>query len=114
VLLVVGDASAAQVEEVLRLIWGGPETLIVISSDLSHYHSYDIASQLDQATSLAIENCQPEKISYADVCCRSPLNGLLALAIKKHLEIETVDLRNSGDTAGDKQRVVGYGAYVVH
>lgn len=112
--LVVGDCEPDHVAQLLDLLWGGDDTLIVISSDLSHYHNYTVAQQLDQKTSRAIENCQPEKISYEDACGRSPLNGLLTLAIKKHLEIETVDLRNSGDTAGDKQRVVGYGAYVVH
>ncbi len=112
--LVVGDCEPNDVAQLLELLWGDDETLIVISSDLSHYHNYTAAQKLDQKTSLAIENCQPEKISFEDACGRSPLNGLLTLAIKKHLKIDTIDLRNSGDTAGDKQRVVGYGAYVVH
>jgi len=112
--LVVGDCDAQDVAHLLDLLWGGNDTLIVISSDLSHYHNYLSAQQLDRKTSLAIENCQPEKISYEDACGRSPLNGLLTLAKQKHLDIDTVDLRNSGDTAGDKERVVGYGAYVVH
>ena len=111
--LVVGDCEPDDVAQLLELLWGDNETLIVISSDLSHYHNYNAAQQLDKKTSLAIENCQPEKISYDDACGRSPLNGLLTLAIKKHLKIDTVGLRNSGDTAGNKQRVVGYGAYVV-
>ena len=109
--LVVGDASAEEVAEVLELIWGGPETLIVVSSDLSHYHSYAIAKQLDQATSLAIENCQPEKIQFEMACGRNPVNGFLKLAKQKGLHGKTLDLRNSGDTAGTKERVVGYGAY---
>lgn len=112
--LVVGDCNAQDVAYLLDLLWGNNDTLVVISSDLSHYHNYSSAKQIDQKTSLAIENCQAEKISYEDACGRSPLNGLLTLAKQKHLNINTVDLRNSGDTAGDKERVVGYGAYVVH
>lgn len=110
--LVVGDASSTEVAEVLEQIWGGPETLIIISSDLSHYHSYTEARQLDQATSLAIENLQPEKIHYEMACGRNPVNGLLEIARQKGLHGKTLDLRNSGDTAGTKDRVVGYGAYV--
>ena len=110
--LVVGDASAEDVAEVLEQIWGGPETLIVISSDLSHYHSYTTANKLDQQTSHAIENLQPEKIQYEMACGRNPVNGFLKLAKQKGLHGKTLDLRNSGDTAGTKDRVVGYGAYV--
>jgi len=112
--LVVGDCAAQDVAKLLDSIWGKSDTLVVISSDLSHYHSYTTAKQLDQKTSLAIEHCQPENITYEDACGRQPLNGLLTLAKQKKLSIDTIDLRNSGDTAGDKGRVVGYGAYVVH
>jgi len=112
--LVVGECSAQDVAKLLDTIWGKSETLIVISSDLSHYHNYPTAKQLDQKTSFSIENCQPENISHEDACGRFPLNGLLTLAKQKQLSIDTIDLRNSGDTAGDKERVVGYGAYVVH
>lgn len=112
--LVVGDCPPQQVAELLELVWGNQETLIVISSDLSHYHNYHTANRLDKHTSQAIEHLQPERISYEDACGRNPLNGLLTLAQKKQLKIETIDLRNSGDTAGSKDRVVGYGAYIVH
>lgn len=112
--LVVGDCDPDDIAKLLEMIWGDDETLVVISTDLSHYHSYPVAKQLDEQTSIAIENCQPENITYSDACGRAPLNGLLALAKQKHLNIKTLDLRNSGDTAGNKQRVVGYGAYVVH
>ncbi len=112
--LVVGDCDPEDVAELLERLWGDEHTLIVISSDLSHYHNYHTAVSLDRSTSDAIEHLQPEKIGYEDACGRSPLNGLLTLARKKHLHIDTVDLRNSGDTAGPKDRVVGYGAYVVH
>jgi len=109
--LVVGECPASQVAQVLDMLWGGDETLIVISSDLSHYHPYDIARRQDQHTSEAILHLQPENIHYEDACGRNPVNGLL-LAAKQHgLTPHLVDLRNSGDTAGDRDRVVGYGAY---
>jgi AmmeMemoRadiSam system protein B len=111
--IVVGEAAPAQVGEVLEMLWGGPETLIVISSDLSHYHDYATAQQLDRATSDKIEHLQYEQLTYDSACGRIPVSGLLALARKKSLRVKTIDLRNSGDTSGDKKRVVGYGAYVI-
>jgi len=110
--LVVGDATAAEVDEVLELLWGGPETLVVISSDLSHYHDYDTARQLDTATSRAIENLRPDDIDYEQACGRVPVTGLLVAARRHALQGRTVDLRSSGDTAGPREQVVGYGAYV--
>ena len=109
--LVVGDAESEQVAEVLERLWGGPETLIVISSDLSHYHDYATAQEMDRATSAAIVGLHPEQLGYEDACGRIPVAGLLRLARQRGLEGELLDLRNSGDTAGDRQRVVGYGAY---
>ena len=109
--LVVGEASKQDVADVLNILWGGEETLIVISSDLSHYNSYSVAQQMDLKTSRAIEKFQPEKIHYDMACGRNPVNGLLEVAKQKHLHVITLDCRNSGDTAGDKNRVVGYGAY---
>lgn len=111
--IVAGDASPEQVSEVLEMLWGGPETLIVISSDLSHYHDYATATRLDKATSVAIERLQFEELNYESACGKTGVSGLLKLARDKSLAIKTIDLRNSGDTAGDKQRVVGYGAYVI-
>ncbi len=110
--LVVGDATPEQVAQVLEALWGGPETLIVISSDLSHYHDYQTARKLDSATSKAIEQLRIEDIDYDHACGRNPVNGLLYLARRHGLEATTIDLRNSGDTAGSQDRVVGYGAYV--
>ncbi|MCW8955248.1 MAG: AmmeMemoRadiSam system protein B [Gammaproteobacteria bacterium] len=112
--LVVGDADMASVAEVLNLVWGDDDTLIVISSDLSHYHDYSTAQNMDQTTSRAIEQLQPEHIHYDMACGRNPVNGLLSLARKKGLKAITLDLRNSGDTAGPRDKVVGYGAYVFH
>jgi hypothetical protein len=111
--LVVGDAAPEQVAQVLERLWGGPETLIVVSSDLSHYHDYDTARRLDAATSKAIEQLRFEDIGYDDACGRAPVNGLLHYARHHGLTVRTIDLRNSGDTAGGRDRVVGYGAYAV-
>ena len=112
--LVVGDASFAEVAEVLERLWGGPETLIVISSDLSHYHDYATARRMDAATSRAIAALQPDRIDYEDACGRTPVGGLLATARTRGMQVDVVDLRNSGDTAGPRDQVVGYGAYVFH
>jgi len=112
--LVVGDAKPEAVAQVLETCWGGDETLIVISSDLSHYHDYTTAQRMDRATSKAIETLSPESIHYDDACGRNPVNGLLELARRKGLHATTIDLRNSGDTAGPRDQVVGYGAYIIH
>ncbi len=109
--LVVGDASPAEVAEVLARLWGGPETLIVISSDLSHFHDYATAQRLDRHTSEAIETLQAEAVHSENACGCVPVSGLLYLARERQLHAETLDVRNSGDTAGSKDRVVGYGAY---
>jgi AmmeMemoRadiSam system protein B len=111
--LVVGDASADEVCEVVDRLWGGPETLLVISSDLSHYQDYETAQKLDAATSRAIEALALEDIGYDHACGRAPVSGLLLYARQHGLSIETVDLRNSGDTAGPRDQVVGYGTYVL-
>ncbi len=110
--LAVGQASPSDVGEVLERLWGGPETLIVISSDLSHYHSYESACRLDKTTSRAIEQLRAEDILYEHACGRIPINGLLHAARKRGMSVTTIDLRNSGDTAGPRDQVVGYGAYV--
>lgn len=112
--LAVGDASPEAVAEVLELLWGGSETLIVISSDLSHYQDYATARRLDAATSAAIEALRPDDISDEQACGCNPINGLLTVAKRHGLRARTLDLRNSGDTAGTRERVVGYGAYVFH
>ena len=105
--LVVGDASAEEVAEVLRAVWGGPETLIVISSDLSHYLPYSTASRVDRATVAQILNGDPT-LTHDHACGATPVNGLLTALRGLNLEADVVDLRNSGDTAGDLDRVVGY------
>jgi MEMO1 family protein len=105
--LVVGRASAQQVAQVLDRLWGGDETLIVVSSDLSHYLSYAQAQNTDRETARAILDRQPQ-ISHYQACGATPVNGLLTVAQHRGLKTQLFDLRNSGDTAGDRSRVVGY------
>ncbi|NMM44434.1 AmmeMemoRadiSam system protein B [Rhodospirillaceae bacterium KN72] len=108
----VGQASAEDVAAVLDRLWGGPETRIVISSDLSHFLDYDACNALDAKTADAVERFDYAAIGRDQACGRIPMSGLLKLAPEKHLSIERVGLCNSGDTAGDKGRTVGYGAWV--
>ncbi len=105
--LLVGNASAEAVAEVLERLWGGPETLIVISSDLSHYHPYAAAQALDRATVDRVLALRPG-LNHEQACGATPINGLLHLARRHHLAPTLLDLRNSGDTAGDRSSVVGY------
>lgn len=112
--LVVGQVEPGQVDEVIEALWGGPETLIAVSSDLSHFHDYQTARELDEATSRAIEALEPERIDHDRACGRDPINGLLRVAREYELQARTVDLRSSGDSGGPRGRVVGYGAYLFH
>jgi len=107
--LVVGDASAQEVAEVLELLWGGPETLIAISSDLSHYLPYRTAQQIDRQTTQAILDLRGP-LNHQQACGGTPINGLLLAARHHGLQPELLGLCNSGDTAGDTSRVVGYAA----
>ena len=107
----VGEATEEEVAEVLDRLWGGRETLIVISSDLSHFLPYERAREVDAATTRAIEALRPDEIGYDQACGRGALNGLLRAAERHGLEAVTLDLRNSGDTAGSRDQVVGYGAW---
>jgi MEMO1 family protein len=106
----VGDASAEDVAEVIELLWGGRETLIVVSSDLSHYHPYAEARRIDRGTAdevLALSST----LDHEQACGATPINGFALCARRHALSSELLDLRNSGDTAGDKSRVVGYAAF---
>ncbi|MEE8350773.1 MAG: AmmeMemoRadiSam system protein B [Rhodospirillales bacterium] len=109
--LVVGDASPEDVADVIEALWGGEETLIVVSSDLSHYLDYDAAQRIDTETCRAIENLDGAAISPDGACGRFPVGGLLEVAKRRGLSATTLDLRNSGDTAGSKDKVVGYGSW---
>ena len=109
--LVTGEATPDQVAKVLRAVWGGPETLIVVSTDLSHFHPYEDCVNLDAVTVKAIETLRFEDIGREQACGGVPVRGLLKLAREDGMTVETVAVCNSGDTAGDKGRVVGYGAW---
>lgn len=111
--IVVGDVSAKTVAAVLERLWSGDETRIVISTDLSHYHNYAAAREIDAATSAAICTMEAEAISPEQACGCMPLRGLLYYAREHGLHVRELDRRNSGDTAGPRDRVVGYGAYAV-
>lgn len=110
--LLVGEATADEISAVLDALWGGPETCIVISSDLSHYCTVALARELDGATARAIVALAPEEIGEEGACGRLPILGLLRVARRRGLHARVVDLRNSGDTGGPRQQVVGYGAFV--
>ena len=110
--LVVGEASADEVAQVIETLWGGPETIIVVSSDLSHYLDYDSARRMDGTTCRAIEDLDAGAIGRNQACGRVPVKGLLALAKRRGMKVTTLDLRNSGDTAGSRDRVVGYGSWM--
>jgi MEMO1 family protein len=111
--LAVGMASVAEVAEVLERLWGGPETLVVISTDLSHYHSYEEARSVDAATLARIAACATD-IDHDEACGATPLNGLLSFAKKRNIPVRLLAACNSGDTAGDKDRVVGYSAFALY
>lgn len=110
--IVAGHASPQLVAKVLAELWGGPETLIVISSDLSHYLDYDSACEIDAETSQAIISMDNHVIDGFHACGSVGINGLLLYARQHELKGQILDLRNSGDTAGKKDSVVGYGAYL--
>jgi AmmeMemoRadiSam system protein B/AmmeMemoRadiSam system protein A len=109
--ILVGDASMELVRDALKLVWGGPETVISVSSDLSHFHDYDTAVGLDQETTRQIELLQLEKINGEGACGHRALAGALDVARSQDLRVTHLDVRNSGDTTGGRDRVVGYGAY---
>lgn len=108
--LIVGEADIGDVSRILETLLS-PDTLIVVSSDLSHYLDYRSCQQRDHATSRLIENMQADEIGPYDACGAYPIRGLLQTARQHGWKVRTLDLRNSGDTAGDRSRVVGYGAY---
>lgn len=112
--IVVGEATGKHVARVLEHVWGDEHTLIVISSDLSHFHDYNTAKRLDSNTAEVIRSLQPEQLDYEMACGCNPVKGLLTIARQKHLQPYVLDLRNSGDTAGSHDRVVGYGAYAFY
>jgi len=111
--LAVGRATAQQVATVIDLLWGGDETLIVVSSDMSHYLPYAEARAADDTTAQAILELRTD-INHDQACGATPVTGLNLLAQRRGLQPRLIDLRNSGDTAGDKSRVVGYGSFAYY
>jgi hypothetical protein len=109
----VGMASVQEVAQVIERLWGGPETLIVVSTDLSHYHSYEQARQIDRATITRIAAFASD-IDHEEACGATPLNGLLFSSKQKNLSLELLAACNSGDTAGGKGQVVGYSAFALY
>jgi len=110
--LVVGDCAPEKVAEVLERLWGGVETLIVVSSDLSHYHPYDVARRIDGATVQSILQFDAG-VSHEQACGATPIAGALLAAKRRGLKPRLLDYRNSGDTTGDKRRVVGYASFAL-
>lgn len=111
--MVVGMASAQQMGAIIEHFWQQEDVFIIISTDLSHYHDYETATNIDNKTSQNIEQYHYQQISGRHACGHIPLSGLLYFAKQHNIKIKTLDQRNSGDTAGTRDRVVGYGAYAV-
>ncbi len=112
--LVVGQASAEEVAEVLDALWDGAQTAVVISSDLSHFHDYATANRVDAATAAAIVALDETALGPGSACGRQAIRGLLRTVRKRGLTAQTVLLRNSGDSGGPRERVVGYGAFAFY
>lgn len=112
--LVVGRAPAAEVAAVLEALWGGPETVIVISSDLSHYLPYDVGRRADERTAARIVDLDAAPLDGEEACGAAGINGLVVVARARGLSGELVELASSGDTAGTRAEVVGYGAFAFY
>jgi AmmeMemoRadiSam system protein B len=112
--IAVGAAEPESVARVIQALWGGPETLVVISSDLSHYLPYDDAHAVDRRTADRVLALDPRPIAGEDACGAAGINGLLVAARGRGLTVELADLRSSGDTAGSRNEVVGYGAFAFY
>lgn len=110
---VVGRATPEEVSQVLEILWGGPETLIVVSTDLSHYHAYDCAMEIDAQTNRLLLQ-RNTHITGEQACGAHAINGLMLSATQRGLEVRELDLRNSGDTAGTRDQVVGYASYALY
>jgi hypothetical protein len=98
---------------VLESLWGGDETLIVVSSDLSHFMSYEDGRALDEHTAARIAALDA-RIDGCEACGAVGINGLLWVARRRSMRVELLDLRSSGDTSGPRSEVVGYGAFALY
>jgi AmmeMemoRadiSam system protein B len=112
--IAVGAADHMAVARVVETLWGGPETLVVVSSDLSHYLPYDDARAVDRRTADRVLALDPKPLGGEDACGATGINGMLVAARGRGLAVELADLRNSGDTAGSRHEVVGYGAFALY
>jgi hypothetical protein len=112
--LAVGQVNASEVADVIDTLWSDDDTLLVVSSDLSHYRDYRTARALDTDTSNLIEHLKWRQLDGERACGYGGIRGLLKVAEQRRLRVKVVDLRNSGDTSGSKDQVVGYGSYVVY
>jgi AmmeMemoRadiSam system protein B len=110
----VGEADPEAVARVIEELWGGVETAILVSSDLSHYLPYELAMKKDRRTAARVLELRPVLVPSEDACGATPINGLLLAASKKKLRPALLDLRNSGDTAGPRSEVVGYGSFAFY
>lgn len=110
--LLVGDTTADEVAAALEIVWGEPDTRVIISSDLSHFHDWETARRLDRETAEAIVALRPEALREDSACGWAAIAGLLVAARRRGMHSDAVDLRNSGDTGGPRDRVVGYGAFL--
>jgi MEMO1 family protein len=111
--ILAGDDDWQGLAQALDLLWGGEETALVVSSDLSHYHDYGTAKQIDAGTAQHLEKLAAGQVDFDHACGATAVNALLSVAASKGMACATLDLRNSGDTAGPRDRVVGYGAFAV-
>jgi AmmeMemoRadiSam system protein B len=111
--IVVGQCTPTTVAKVMDTLWGGPETLLVISTDLSHFLAYEEARQKDTLTCKRIQ-AKDNTLNGQDACGAHALNGLMSTKHCQSMTVKLIDRCNSGDTAGDKDRVVGYGAFRLH
>lgn len=111
--VLVGQSPPESVAALIDALWGGDETRIIVSSDLSHYHDYETARALDQHTAELVETLRLEELTSENACGCHPLRGLLHVVRAKGLLVRAADLRSSGDTAGPRDRVVGYGSFLV-
>jgi MEMO1 family protein len=111
--LLSGDDDWQAMAKAIDRLWGGDETALVVSSDLSHYHDYATAKALDAATANDLENLAAGQVAFEQACGATAVNAVLSVAASKGLACKALDLRNSGDTAGPRDRVVGYGAFAI-
>ncbi len=109
--MLVGETTTEQASRTLDALWGGPETAIIISSDLSHYHDYETCRTKDEETASGIERLQQDICVGDRACGFHSIKGLIDQAQRRDLRVTALDVRNSGDTHGPRDRVVGYGSF---